>query len=370
MLHVSEVMNLDIDVRSPVDASADLRVLEAQLQDDDRLERACQHILAAYKQVSPVYVRSTAAARRVNWFVHRLRYVKWVAIMILVALSVYERPVWCLKKEMVDGKYACDSELYPGWGHKYLSLVTAFSWEAACLCLLSLLEVGHIFAGKASFFNMVVVAASRACADEPSRHPAMFEGGASYTRPTKNKINLVLLSVAWIDMVIAIITPATFFRLGPLVRICILANKSSRIRRELYLLAKIIPGLASLLLLTVLNLAFFAFFGLVLFHDIAGAEQYFGTFGRAMWQLWVLQTTSNFPDVRQSAIEPLSNRVVLYTSDYTSTSSTRADHDGSLRGGQGIIHLFPGFHTAVNFFHDESVYSCSLLQVHIPGRPI
>lgn len=119
-------------------------------------------------------------------------------------------------------------------------------------------------------------------------------------RPTKNKINAVLLGIAWVDMAVAIITPATFFRLGPLVRISILANKSSRIRRELYLLAKIIPGLSSLLLLTLLNLAFFAFFGLVLFHEIKGAEQYFGTFGRAMWQLWVLQTTSNFPDVSYS----------------------------------------------------------------------
>jgi len=127
---------------------------------------------------------------------------------------------------------------------------------------------------------------------------AVIVGGVgSFIRPTKTKINTILLSAAWIDMIIAIITPATFFRLGPLIRISIMANNSSRIRRELYLLAKVIPGLSSLLLFTLLNLAFFAFFGLVLFHEIEGADHYFGTFGRAMWQLWVLQTTSNFPDV-------------------------------------------------------------------------
>jgi hypothetical protein len=52
------------------------------------------------------------------------------------------------------------------------------------------------------------------------------------------------------------------------------------------------------MLLTLLNLLFFAFFGLVLFHDVEGAQYYFGSMGKALWQLWVLQTTSNCPDVR------------------------------------------------------------------------
>lgn len=124
------------------------RTLSEQLQDEDRLERACQHILAAYKQVSPVYVRSSFAARCVNSFVHKLRLVKWAAVLFLVLLSVYERPVWCLKQDKVDGQYACDTKLYPGWGHTYLSLETAFGWEAVCLLMLSLLEIGHAFAGE------------------------------------------------------------------------------------------------------------------------------------------------------------------------------------------------------------------------------
>lgn len=301
-------MNVEIDVTDPVEVSADLLTLEAQLQAEDRLERACQHILAAYKQVSPVYVRSTPAARRVNWFVHRLRSLKWGAVLCLVALSVYERPVWCLKKDQVNGEYACETVLYPGWGHKYLSLNAAFGWEAACLMLLSMLEIGHAFAGPTRHFGIITLGDSWWQLLQYGHLPSqldiisMFAGGVSYMRPTKNKINSILLGVAWLDMVVASITPATFFRLGPLVRISILANKSSRIRRELYLLAKIIPGLSSLLLLTLLSLAFFAFFGLVLFHEIEGAEHYFGTFGRAMWQLWVLQTTSNFPDVRLLAV--------------------------------------------------------------------
>jgi hypothetical protein len=124
-----------------------------------------------------------------------------------------------------------------------------------------------------------------------------FVGGSSYLKPYRNKLKWILLIGAIVDMIIAIITPATYFRLGPFFRIAILANHSSDVRREIYLLVRVVPGLSSLLILTLLNLAFFSFFGLVLFHDIEGAGHFFGSFGKAMWQLWVLQTTSNFPDV-------------------------------------------------------------------------
>jgi ABC-type multidrug transport system permease subunit len=85
-------------------------------------------------------------------------------------------------------------------------------------------------------------------------------------------------------------------RVGTFLRIGMVANRSSDIRRELWMIACILPGLSSVLVLSLMTLAFFSFFGLVLFHELS--PHYFGTFWRAMWQLWVLMTTSNFPDVR------------------------------------------------------------------------
>ena len=66
------------------------------------------------------------------------------------------------------------------------------------------------------------------------------------------------------------------------------------------MIARIVPALSSVLVLTLVLLAFFSFFGLVLFHK--AEPHYFGTFARAAWQLWVLMTTSNFPDVRFNAL--------------------------------------------------------------------
>jgi hypothetical protein len=120
---------------------------ERALTDMERRERACQHILAAYTSEQPVYVRRTGMARRINWLVHRFRTLKWLAILFLVALTVYERPVWCIRNRLADGRYPCDTKLYPGWGHKYMTLADTFAWEGACLLTLLSFEAGHIFAG-------------------------------------------------------------------------------------------------------------------------------------------------------------------------------------------------------------------------------
>lgn len=119
-------------------------------------------------------------------------------------------------------------------------------------------------------------------------------------KATVNKLKLTWLLLMVADLIIGAMTPSYYFRLAPFFRIALFATSSSDVRRELILLVRVIPGLSSLLMLTLLNLLFFAFFGLVLFHDVEGAAHYFGSFGKAMWQLWVLQTTCNFPDVRPS----------------------------------------------------------------------
>lgn len=112
------------------------------------------------------------------------------------------------------------------------------------------------------------------------------------------KTNWTVLALAIGDLAFAYVTPATYFRLAPFFRIALFANASSDVRRELYLLVQLLPGLSSVVLLVVCWVVFFAFFALVLFNSIPGSEHYFGTFGRSMWQLWVLATTSNWPDVR------------------------------------------------------------------------
>jgi Ion transport protein len=343
-----------IDMRRAADSGhieyVSAPLLHSRVSIPDRRARACQHILAAYTSEQPVYIRRNRAARVVRKVVSKLSKLEWLSLLLLVCLSVFERPVWCIEGQNGDdGSYSCEGSDYPVWGHAFLQLDQAFTWEFSLLAVQLVFLAGHVFAGAqliragtpastgapaashskcsslafglrfamcSPFLRLAPIAAlhlhmpppnkrrpvlARANAavtnpDTPAQSLHCRAGGWPYFQPYYNKVHAALLAAAVLDAVIAYATPPTVPRVGAFLRIWLLAIRSSDTRRELWMIARIIPGLSSVLILTVMTLAFFAFFGLVLFHDTE--PHFFGTFWRAMWQLWVLMTTSNFPDVR------------------------------------------------------------------------
>jgi hypothetical protein len=115
---------------------------------DERRARACQHILAAYMTSDPIHIRRTPAARRVQKAIGWLSNFEWISLLGLVALSVFERPVWCIALQVEHGgTYPCDTDDYPGWGHAFLYLNEAFLWEFICLATQLLFLGAHVFAG-------------------------------------------------------------------------------------------------------------------------------------------------------------------------------------------------------------------------------
>jgi hypothetical protein len=98
-------------------------------------------------------VRPSKAARSVNWIVYRLGAVKWTALLCLVGLSLWERPVWCVRTHHAGGSqgpYPCETAVYPGWGHKFMSAEVTSMIEGGCLATLQAFEFGHWFAGLLS----------------------------------------------------------------------------------------------------------------------------------------------------------------------------------------------------------------------------
>lgn len=115
---------------------------------EERRARACQHILAAYRLDDPIHVRSTSAAQTVQRALIFFSKLEWVALLTLVGLSIFERPVWCIQlQDTITTGYPCQTPMYPGWGHAFLGLWTAFTWEFCCLGVLFLFLCGHLFAG-------------------------------------------------------------------------------------------------------------------------------------------------------------------------------------------------------------------------------
>ena len=133
----------------------------ATLEDDDHLDedllptltrdrrtRACQHILAAYTAEEPVHVRPTTAALRTQRLVNRARNLEWAFLLLLVSLSVFERPVWCVRPRGHRQDAApCETDLWPVWGHQYMESSTAFTFEAVCLAVQLLFAAAELFAG-------------------------------------------------------------------------------------------------------------------------------------------------------------------------------------------------------------------------------
>lgn len=114
----------------------------------NRRTRACQHILAAYTAEEPVHVRPTLAALRVQRLVNRARNLEWAFLLLLVSLSVFERPVWCIRPQGHREHAApCETDLYPVWGHQYMESSSAFAFEAVCLAVQLVFAAAEIFAG-------------------------------------------------------------------------------------------------------------------------------------------------------------------------------------------------------------------------------
>lgn len=116
----------------------------------ERRRVACEHVLAAYKNEEPVYVRHSKAAALVAWWVGRLRFLKWVTVFGLVLLSCFERPVWCIRQQHADGVYPCDLPEYEGFRQGYFYLNDAFAIEGLLLTIVLILEAGQSFAGALS----------------------------------------------------------------------------------------------------------------------------------------------------------------------------------------------------------------------------
>lgn len=210
----------------------------------------------------------------------------------------------------------------------------------------------------------------------------LHAGGSSHINTAVNRWKLIWLAALFADILIAMCTPSTNFRLAPFFRIALFATSSSDVRRELFLLVQVIPGLSSLMLLTLLNLLFFSFFGLVLFHDVKGAAHYFGSIGKAIWQLWVLQTTCNFPDVRCPLLASSLTAACMKTSEgicaatqscillmlcsdiWSHEALGYADYDSCLYAKSGILLLLPGVHPDKHILLDELVHSCGVHEIY------
>ncbi|XP_022331282.2 uncharacterized protein LOC111129290 [Crassostrea virginica] len=145
-------------------------------------------------------------------------------------------------------------------------------------------------------------------------HSAYFSQRSVFWRDTKNILILVIIVLTFIDMICYVIwdnanTSTRPIRWSRPLRPLFLINfpDGKQIRRAFRNIRRTVPEIMNVLILFLLSVLLFALLALKLFsrRDLvyANGEPYFETYLDSIWDLYVLVTTANSPDVMMPAYD-------------------------------------------------------------------
>eukprot|EP00903_Cladosiphon_okamuranus_P012927 g12070.t1 len=227
------------------------------------VEDAALLVLEAMEGVYRAKPLPTVWSRRCHHFAVNLKPVAVGAVMGLVVLTFFEYPAWC--NESTD--LACDDH---GVGHPppYLPFRYGQVIEAVLLLPPFMHQVVNAIAYRLKMAKFVV-------------------------------LDVALLVYA-VDLIVAAAYGNPGIRVAPYMRALLLVGYSPDMMAQVKLFGRILAEFASILSVVAMFLGFFAWFGNVTF---AGEERsiYFPNFVDACWNLLVMLTTANFPDVMMPA---------------------------------------------------------------------
>lgn len=190
----------------------------------------------------------------------------------LIILNFLEKPLWC-------SKYSADSchdrDYYFLGQLPYLTGTESIIYEVVTLSILLL----HIF------------------------FPVAYEGKNIFWRNKLNKIKIFLLVILVADLVVYIVflsSGALYmlpFRIAPYIRVIFFILNITELRDSLIILAGMLGTYLNVLALWLLFLLFSSWLAYVIFEDTLQGKTVFTSYGTTLYQMFVLFTTSNSPDV-------------------------------------------------------------------------
>ncbi|KAL3632292.1 mitochondrial thiamine pyrophosphate transporter [Castilleja foliolosa] len=186
----------------------------------------------------------------------------------LVLLNFLERPLWCTE--------ACSDREYYYLGElPYLNGTESLIYEAITILIL----VAHILI------------------------PITYEGCSIFWKSNLNRLKVLLLVVLALDLLVyaLYLSPVPFytlpFRIAPYIRVVFLVLNIRDIRDSIIILAGMLGTYLNVLALWLLFLLFSSWLAYVIFEDTVQGKTLFTSYGTTLYQMFVLFTTSNNPDV-------------------------------------------------------------------------
>ncbi|XP_021850725.2 two pore calcium channel protein 1A [Spinacia oleracea] len=190
----------------------------------------------------------------------------------LIVISFIERPLWCGKYS----EHSCNDRDYYFLGQlPYLTGVESLIIEVITLLLL----LGHIL------------------------FPIVYEGSTIYWKKSVNKLQVILLIVLAADILIygLYLSPLAFnslpFRIAPYIRVFFFILYIRELKRSVIVLAGMLPTYLNVWALTLVFLLFSSWIAYVMFEDTKQGAEVFTSYGTTLYQMFILFTTSNSPDV-------------------------------------------------------------------------
>ncbi|KAL8088186.1 hypothetical protein AgCh_038101 [Apium graveolens] len=191
----------------------------------------------------------------------------------LLALNFFEKPLWCSQDAAA---ISCNNRDYYFLGQlPYLTGAESLIYEGVTLLIL----MAHMF------------------------FPISYEGLNLYWRSRLNKLKVIFLLALIVDVLLyaLFLSPVGMyslpFRIAPYIRVIFLILNIRDLRDSIVVLAGMIVTYLNVLALGLLYLLFSSWLAYVMFEDTEQGKTVFTSFGATTYQMFILFTTSNNPDV-------------------------------------------------------------------------
>ncbi|KAF7822985.1 two pore calcium channel protein 1 [Senna tora] len=219
-----------------------------------------------------------------------------LAYFALLVLNFFEKPLWCEKYT----QYSCDDREYFFLGQlPYLTGTECVIYEGITLIVL----IVHTF------------------------FPISYEGSRIYWKNHVNKLKVLCLVILVADMIVyaLYLSPVTFYslpvRFAPYIRVVLFILNIRELRSSIIILAGMLDTYFNVLIISIctiqhlhtaccalsnslelqalglLFLLFSSWVAYVMFEDTQQGKTIFTSYGTTLYQMFVLFTTSNNPDV-------------------------------------------------------------------------
>lgn len=188
-------------------------------------------------------------------------------------MAFFEIPTWCLDSKDIKDHVYCDSDTYPNSGlpklPKFASAALEIFWLGVLLFF--------------TFFRR------------------MFKI-PSYFSKVREVVQTVLTIIAFIDILVAIAIGKGVI-VSKFVRLLLIILFIRSLRESLIRIVLVVYDSKEILMLLVAYIWFFGWIGNRLFKGTQEGEVYFRTLTESMWNLLILLTTANFPDIMLPAYQ-------------------------------------------------------------------